>query len=281
MFNFEICVIIASTGDNMITISEAGNRKLNGINKDDIFVVADFDRTITTGDSKATFALFSLSGLYGSDYERERTVVHDYYRPIELDETLGYSEKYELMKEWALESYKLMLKYKVRESDIETIVKQKRFLNLRSGAVEFINMLNDLGIPLIINSAGIGNFIECILKLNGCYSDNVFISANFLEFKDDVIVDSITNIIHSMNKYDIRISNEFKKLIKGKKTCVLIGDQLSDLNMDHSLSNDKTISFGFLESNVEKNEKLFNEQYDVVLQDSESFDIIGKLLRLK
>lgn len=281
MFKLINCVIIASTGDIMIRISEAGNRKLNDIDKADIFVVADFDRTITTGDSKATFALFGLSGLYGSEYERKRTEVHDYYRPIELDETLGYIEKYELMKEWALESYKLMLKYRVRESDIETISRENQLLQLRNGVVEFINTLNELRIPLIINSAGIGNFIECILKLNGCYSDNIFISANFLSFENDVIVDSITNIIHSMNKYDIRISNEFKKLIKDKKTCVLIGDQLSDLNMDHNLSNDKTISFGFLESNVEENEKLFNEQYDVVLKDSETFDTIGKLLRLK
>lgn len=281
MFNFEICVIIASTGDNMITISEAGNRKLNGINKDDIFVVADFDRTITTGDSKATFALFSLSGLYGSDYERERTVVHDYYRPIELDESLGYIEKYELMKEWALESYKLMLKYKVRESDIETIVKQKRFLNLRSGAVEFINMLNDLGIPLIINSAGIGNFIECILKLNGCYSDNVFISANFLDFKDDIIVDSISDIIHSMNKNIIRLKDEDKYKLYGRPLGILIGDQLSDLNMDHCLPNQYNLTFGFLESNIQENEELFKKNFDVVLQDSESFDTIGKLLRLK
>lgn len=281
MFNFEICVIIASMGDNMITISEAGNRKLNGINKDDIFVVADFDRTITTGDSKATFALFSLSGLYGKDYERERTEVHDYYRPIELDETLGYSEKYELMKEWALESYKLMLKYKVRESDIETIVKQKRFLNLRSGAVEFINMLNDLGIPLIINSAGIGNFIECILKLNGCYSDNVFISANFLEFKDDVIVDSISDIIHSMNKNIIRLKDDDKYKLYGRPLGILIGDQLSDLNMDHCLPNQYNLTFGFLESNIQENEELFKKNFDVVLQDNESFDTIGKLLRLK
>lgn len=265
----------------MITISDNAKKKLNELNKDDIFVVADFDRTITTGDSKSTFSLFSLSGLYGSEYERERTMVHDFYRPIELDASIPEEEKFKLMKEWALESYGLMLKYKVRESDVEKIARQKRFLELRNGAVEFINTLNELGIPFIINSAGIGNFIESILGLNGCYRDNIFISANFLSFKDDVIVDSIRDIIHSMNKYDIRISDEFREIISGKKTCILIGDQLSDLNMDHSLSKEKTISFGFLESNVEENEELFNEQFDVVLKDNEGFDCIGKLLKIK
>lgn len=265
----------------MITISDEGKKKLSELDINDFFVVADFDKTITTGNSKSTFSLFSISGLYGAQYEKERTEVHDFYRPIELDANMPQEEKFKLMRAWAIESYGLMLKHKVRESDVENIVRQKRFLELRSGVVEFISNLNKLGIPLIINSAGIGNFIECILRLNNCYSDNIFISANFLEFKDDVIVDSIKDIIHSMNKYDIRLSEMAENAIRGRRTGILIGDQLSDLNMDHKLPNDSNITFGFLESNVEENEKIFKEYYDVVLKDNEGFESIEKLLKLK
>lgn len=283
MWSFKMLqyVIICLVGDNMFIISNNGNKKLSKIDIHDIFVVADFDRTITTGSSEATFSLFSLSGLYGSEYEFERSLVHDYYRPIELDARLPYQEKFELMRDWALESYGLMLKYKVRESDIENIVREKKLLELRSGVVEFINNLNKLGIPLIINSAGIGNFIECILRLNNCYSDNIFISANFLEFKDDIIVDSIKDIIHSMNKYDIVLSDVVKTAIKDRKMAIIIGDQLSDLNMDHKLPNNSNITFGFLEANIRKNEELFRERFDVVLKDNEGFESIEKLLRLK
>lgn len=283
MWSFKILqyVIICLKGDSMVIISNNGKKKLSKIDIHDIFVIADFDRTLTTGSSESTFSLFSLSGLYGSEYETERTLVHDYYRQIELDARLSYQEKFELMRDWALESYGLMLKYKVRESDIENIIREKKFLELRSGVVEFINNLNKLGIPLIINSAGIGNFIECILRLNNCYSDNIFISANFLEFKDGVIVDSIKDIIHSMNKYDIKLSDVVKAAINNKKTAILIGDQLSDLNMDHKLPNDSNITFGFLEANIQENEELFKERFDVVLKDNEGFESIEKLLRLK
>lgn len=265
----------------MITISDEGKKKLSELNADEMFVVADFDRTITTINSKTTFSLYSLCGLYGKEYERERMAVHDHYRPIELDTSISQEEKFELMKEWAITSYNLMIKYKVKESDIARIAKQKEFLELRSGAIEFINTLNRLGIPLIINSAGIGNFIECVLRLNNCYSDNIFISANFLSFKNDVVVDSITSIIHSMNKYDIRLSDECKKALMGRRVGIVIGDQLSDLKMDSNLPNEETISFGFLESNVEENEELFNREFDVVLKDNEGFESIGKMLRLK
>ena len=283
MWSFKILqyVIICLKGDSMVIISNNGKKKLSKIDIHDIFVIADFDRTLTTGSSESTFSLFSLSGLYGSEYETERTLVHDYYRQIELDARLPYQEKFELMRDWALESYGLMLKYKVRESDIENIIREKKFLELRSGVVEFINNLNKLGIPLIINSAGIGNFIECILRLNNCYSDNIFISANFLIFKDGVIVDSIKDIIHSMNKYDIVLSDVAESAIKDRKMAILIGDQLSDLNMDHKLPNNSNITFGFLEANIRKNEELFRERFDVVLKDNEGFESIEKLLRLK
>ena len=265
----------------MITISAAGKKKLSELEKDKIFVVADFDRTITTINSNPTFSLYSLCGLYGSEYDRERMAVHNHFRPIELDTSIPYEEKFELMKEWAIISYNLMIKYKVRESDVARIVKEKKLLELRSGAIEFINTLNRLGIPLVINSAGIGNFIEYVLRLNNCYSDNIFISANFLSFKDDIVVDSIKDIIHSMNKYDIRLSEEYRESLMDKRVGIVIGDQLSDLNMDHNLPNEETLSFGFLEANVEENEELFNRQFDVVLKDNEGFESVGKLLRLK
>ncbi len=265
----------------MITISDEGKKKLSELDTKEMFVVADFDQTITTRNSKTTFSLFSMSGAYGSEYVKERTADYEYYRPIELDQTIPYEKKFEIMKEWAMKSYSLLLKHKVRESDIISIAQQKELLELRSGVVEFINILNRLGIPLIINSAGIGNFIECILKLNDCYSDNIFISANFLSFKDDVVIDSKRDIIHSMNKYDIRLSSEYKKRLMDKRVGIVIGDQLSDLKMDNKLPNEETISFGFLESGVEENEEIFNRNFDVVLKGNEGFESIGKMLRLE
>ena len=57
-----------------------------------------------------------------------------------------------------------MLKYKVKESDILKILENDDALTLRDGAINFINYLNENNIPLIISSAGIGNFIIELLK---------------------------------------------------------------------------------------------------------------------
>ena len=262
----------------MIEINKQANSKLDDISLDNFYVIADFDKTITTKKSNTTFSLFSKSGFYPKEYLKERNLNYNYYRPIELDITLSDKEKYKVVKEWQEASYKLMLKYRVKESDIPKILDQEDSLILRNGAIDFINYLNENNIPLIISSAGIGNFIIELLKKYECYTDNIFVYSNILKFKDDEIIDSIDEIIHSMNKNDIIVSGEFLEKTNNKKYVVIIGDQLSDLNMANNLPKKDILSFGFLESNVNESEKLFHDNFDVVLTENESFDGIKKLL---
>ena len=171
-----------------------------------------------------------------------------------------------------------MLRYKVKESDILKILENDDVLTLRDGAINFINYLNENNIPLIISSAGIGNFIIELLKKHECYTNNIYVYSNMLKFKDDEIVDSIDDIIHSMNKNAIKVSDEFLEKTKDKKYAIVIGDQLSDINMAKYLPKKDIISFGFLEANVEESKKMFYDSFDVVLTENESFDAIKKLL---
>lgn len=262
----------------MIEINKQANSKLDDITLDNFYVIADFDKTITTKASNTTFSLFSKSGFYPKEYLKERNLNYNYYRPIELDVNLSDKEKFKIVKQWQEASYKLMLKYKVKESDIVKILDQEDSLILRSGAISFINYLNENNIPLIISSAGIGNFIIELLKKHACYTDNIFVHSNMLKFKDDEIVDSIDEIIHSMNKNDIIVPGKFLEKTNNKKYAVIIGDQLSDLNMANNLPQKDILSFGFLESNVNETEKLFQDSFDVVLTNNEGFDGIEKIL---
>lgn len=264
----------------MYMIKDKSNDKLFNINTSNFYVVADFDFTISTHDSKTTLSLFSLSGLYGDEYPKERNANHDYYRPLELNPKISDEEKFQLSKEWQTKSIGLMLKYKVRESDISRIINTTNLLKLRDGAIDFIKKLNEKNIPLIIVSAGCGNFIEETLKVNECMSNNIYIHSNMLEFKDDVIIDSKKEVIHSMNKFNIDLPDYFKNKIDNKKYAIVIGDQLSDLNMAKYLPKKTSISFGFLEANIEENEKFFTKKFDVVLKDNESFNTISDILKL-
>lgn len=265
----------------MVIKQENLSKKLEGINKDNVFVVADFDKTITTKDSNTTFSLFSKSGFYPEEYTRDREELYQYYRPIELDSKISDEEKYKYMKEWQERAYQLLLKYRVRESDIGRIIDIPDLIDLRSYAVEFMRFLKEQGIPLIINSAGIGNFITSLLDRHGCMGDNVFVFSNMLKFLDDEVIDSIDDIIHSMNKYNICIPDYFKELLSSRKKAILIGDQLSDLKMIGSMDVSEVISFGFLESKVLENEEEFLKRFDVVLKGDETFESIDKILSLR
>ncbi len=256
------------------------NDKYKNIDLSNCYVIADFDHTISSKDSNTTFSLYSKSGLYPQEYLMERNKNYNHYRPLELDLTIGKEEKTNIVKEWQESSYNLLLKYRVKESDIPKILNSDNGLKLRKGVVNFINKLNKSRIPLIISSAGLGNFIIEELKRNNCYSDNIYVYANMMKFKNDVIIDNNNKIIHSMNKNEVILDKEFMDRIINKKYVIIIGDQLSDLYMAKNLPKNETISFGFLESNVEDNINEFNKYYDVVLTDNESFNSIMNLINL-
>lgn len=265
----------------MVIKHENLSEKLEKINKDNVFVVADFDKTITTKNSNTTFSLFSKSGFYPEEYAHDREELYQYYRPIELDPNVSDEDKYRYMKEWQERAYGLLLKYQVRKSDIGRIIDNSDLIDLREYAVEFMRYLKNQGIPLIINSAGIGNFIVALLERYGCMGENVFVFSNMLEFIDARIVDSIDDIIHSMNKYNICVPDDFLEKLENRKKAILVGDQLSDLKMMGNLNVDEVISFGFLEAKVEENEAEFLKNFDVVLKGDETFDSINKILSLR
>lgn len=92
-----------------------------------------------------------------------------------------------------------------------------------------------------------------------------------LEFSNGQIIDRNQEIIHSMNKNNITLSSDFYEKIKDKDYTLVIGDQLSDLNMIKKLPTKKSISFGFLESNVDELRPYFQDQFDVVLEGENPF----------
>ena len=125
-----------------------------------LFVVADFDRTITNGNSKTSWSILSESSLVPKEYKNERQEFYNYYRPIEVDESLDYEYKASQMKEWYQKHIGLFVKYKITEEIFKNAATDLRIMEFRPGAKEFIKLLHDNNIPLIIISAGIGNFIE-------------------------------------------------------------------------------------------------------------------------
>ena len=145
-------------------------------NFEEYYVVTDFDRTITKGNSKTSWSILANSDLVPKEYIEERQALYDIYRPIEIDENLDLETKSAKVKEWFQKHIELFVKYETSEEVFKKAATDLRVMEFRDGAKEFICYLHRNNIPLIIISAGIGNFIESFLKHNDCYLDNTCFS---------------------------------------------------------------------------------------------------------
>ena len=139
-------------------ISDTVKNSLPFQDLNNVYIVADFDRTITTGNSQASWSILANSDLVPKSYVEERQKLYEKYRPIELDETMDFKLRTQLIKEWFQKHIELFVKYQISEEIFEKAATNLRVLEFRPGAKEFLSFLNENQIPLIIISAGIGNF---------------------------------------------------------------------------------------------------------------------------
>lgn len=254
--------------------------KLNNIHlKDDNFyVILDFDETITTSDSLNSWSILENTNFINPDLKKESSKLVEKYYPIELDFTLDDASKSIYLEEWYYKNMDLLYKYQLTNDILVNCVKYSNN-KFRNGFKSFLNTLYDKNIPVIILSAGIGNVIVELLKLNNCFYNNIYIISNFIKFDNTMTMLPFNDkIIHTSNKdinlLPINVANK----IKDKNYILLFGNLIEDLNMVNKEDLSKTISFGFLEKNVDMNINRYRNSYDVVLTDNSSFDDVEGIL---
>ena len=243
---------------------------------DNIYVVADFDRTITNGNSKTSWSILANSDLVPKSYIEERQALYDYYRPIEISDTIDINEKIQKMKEWYQKHIALFVKYKIREEIFEKAATDLRIMEFRHGAKEFVEFLHKNKVPLIIISAGVGNFIETFFKYNNCYYDNVYISSNRIIFKNRIAVGVEENIIHSLNKNEISLPESASKKLVDRNGVVLLGDQVSDLNMVHNSKHEFVINVGFQTNDCPL--EIMTSNFDIVCEKDDDYNKVKDIL---
>lgn len=149
---------------------------------------------------------------------------------------------------------------------------------LRDGFNDFLSSLHMYNIPIVILSAGIGNVILELFKLNHCLYDNIYIISNFITFENNLMLPFDSKIIHTCNKSISIIPFSVTQKVNDMDYILLFGDLLQDLNMIDSKDLNRCISFGFLEKNVNKNFELYKNSFDVVLTNNSSFFDVKNIL---
>ena len=253
------------------------DKKLNMLkNLSNYYVITDFDRTLTSKDSEPSMGI--VPQFLGGECLKERTKIFEYYRPLELDYTIKEQEKQKIMKEWANKSFTLLSKYLTQDIIYKSL--ENANIHFRKGAKEFLTKMNNMNIPVIIMSSGVGNIVKAFLQKEGCLFNNIEIVSNFFEFQDGKAHIDLDNIMATLNKEYNKISEGVRNKIQNKEMALLFGDLIEDIKMANEEKLSKTITFGFLDANVEKNLETYKDNFDVVLTDDNNFNDVIKILNI-
>lgn len=99
--------------------------------------------------------------------------------------------------------------------------------SLRDGTHELFKQLNELNVPLLVFSAGLGDSILSVLNHAKVMYPNVRIVSNFLQYKNGLLNGLDNNqhtIIHTFNKNENALrGTDYYDSVHGRKHVILMG----------------------------------------------------------
>ena len=278
-------------------------------NKKSVAIVTDFDYTITSRIDYKTGKLYSSSYyLYDEDiiggdqrsFDERRKALGDKYAFYEFNTSYDLETRKIKMKEWYELSLELYFNEKFKKNSIDEMVqKTKQNLLLRRKAIEYLELLMRLGITVVIESGGIGDFIEAYLKL---YLQNferyknekkIIIVSNMFKFDEKEGCFGLEHeVINCFNKADF-LGNVVNKELPDLKHVMVLGDNLGDADSIKKIDvpKENVIGFGFLnlpkdgmndeskKDNVQKKINEYKNIYDVTLAGDCDYEPIIEILK--
>jgi 5'-nucleotidase len=253
------------------------NNKISKINKNKLFVISDFDRTLSKlfVDGKRHNSLIAQIRdveYLGKDYSKKAFELYDNYSSYLKNVNLPFELKIKKVKEWWEQHIKLLVSYGL-DKNIISKINNKRNIKLRFGVPEFLKKLNLNKIPFLIISSAVGDMIKFILEDNNCYYSNLNIFSNFFKYdSNNKVLGYNSKVVHSLSKSDVKVNTDFSNKIKDKKHIILIGDMISDIRMKDSFDYDVFISIGFLNENMDQKLENYMNNFDVVITNDGTFE---------
>ena len=258
--------------------------KKEGKNK--IHVLADFDRTLTKTfvNKKKIPSIISIlrDGPYISkEYAKSANSLFEIYHPIEMNPLLNPEEKKDKMSEWWSKHFDLLIESGLNKKHIQDILESNE-IQFREGALEFLDLLHNYNIPLlIISSSGLGDAIPLLLEKYNRLYDNIHIITNLYEWDKNGKALSVKKpIIHVSNKDEESLRNlPVFKLIKDRKNVILLGDSLDDVKMVHGFDYKNLIKIGFLNEETEKNLDNYKKTFDIIILNDSDMIYVNDLMK--
>lgn len=220
--------------------------------------------------------------MISSEYSTKAKELFAKYSPYEKSLELSLEEKKAKMCEWWTTHLELLVESGVTKEIIDTIVKSQPKM-FRKGTDIFFAELNNLEIPLLIFSAGIGDIIDSLMNLNKFVYPNIHTISNYFRYDQHgkAIGYNSDQIIHTFNKNETSIAkNPYSSQIQNRKNVILLGNSQGDITMADGIQTDTLLKIGFLDKpNQDGSElKKFLEIYDVVITGGGDFSFINEII---
>ena len=266
---------------------EEKKKRISEDGADKLHILTDFDRTLTKAyvNGKKIPSIISRlrdGGYISSDYSSKATALADHYHPIEVDPKISLETKKNEMKKWWEKHFDLLIESGLNKKHIEKIV-DEGIIQFREHSKEFLKLLNENKIPLvIISSGGLGyDSINIFLEKNNVMYDNIHIISNSFKWDRNGNAVGINKpIIHVFNKDEQSLKKyPVYNFIKNRKNIILLGDSLGDLGMVANLKYKNLLKIGFLNENADDNIFEFKKAYDVILIGDQDMNYVNQLVK--
>ncbi|XGW23369.1 hypothetical protein V3C99_005535 [Haemonchus contortus] len=271
----------------MIRDREAVEKKLRVMveaGKEKLMVISDFDYTLSRFEDNLGGRCWTTHGVFDNcskqvdpELASKLQRLKERYFPVEFDPKMTQEQKVPYMEQWWNSSHNHIVSARFHRSTVENFVRNSKII-LRDQAEQMIIRLNQLGVPLVVFSAGIGNIIEMYLEQRlGQIPTNIRIISNMMNFDESGVVVSFSQpLIHTFckNSSVIRKEASFFHNVNGRTSVILLGDSMGDIHMDVGVEKDgPTLKIGFLNSDVQNLLDHYMDVYDVVLVQDQSMKI--------
>ena len=183
------------------------------------------------------------------------------------------------MAEWYRKNIETVVNFKITEEIINYAAINGNEKVFRKGAAEFLKVMHNKNVPIIIISAGVGNIIEQYLIKNNCNYPNIYICSNFFEYEKGIIKGVRDNVlIHPLNKNEVLLPEKIKTKIDSRKNVLVLDNSVLEISIADSRKN--IYKLGFLDENVDERMDSFKDKYDIVCTDNTSYDEIRKKITI-
>ncbi|XP_075732552.1 cytosolic 5'-nucleotidase IIIB isoform X2 [Rhipicephalus microplus] len=263
-------------------------------------VVTDFDHTISRSHFNrkhccSTHEVIESSPNIPEEYCLQARKLHDKFYPIEIDPHISTEEKIPQMVEWYSQSHAILVSCGVEKHDFPKLVADSSIM-LRDGCESLFEMLHEHQIPTLVFSAGLGDILEEALRHFHCHFPNMMFVSNYMQFDEEAsfifflqkaflalgnIVGFKGELIHMYNKNQCHVSSPaYHQAVKERTNILLLGDSLGDLDMlTGSQKQEVVLRIGFLNSRIEERLPQYLNNFDIVLLDDQTMDVVNGILR--